>query len=241
MKIKKTTNYDMFHMMDANREVMKGQVRKIKSSILEKNLLEFNPIIVDKDNQVIDGQHRLTSAMELGLPVYYTQAEYVGIKDVRRLNSCQNNWKMVDWVQSWAKTITDYQFLYDFAKANMLPLSVSAQILTQFQAVGSSTSIKDGNFEIQDLQMSYKQMDNVILLMPFLSDVTRRDIAFNRAMFSLTHEQNVDWDRMIEKARLSAVKRENKQFILKLSNTSQYLRFFEDLYNFKTKKRTRLF
>lgn len=69
--MKETKDYNIFKKHPNNREIFHANLEKIKRSIQIKNLLEYRPIIVDKKMQVIDGQHRLEAARQLGVPIYY--------------------------------------------------------------------------------------------------------------------------------------------------------------------------
>ena len=71
MKIYSTTCYSRFSFLDNNRIVKRSHVDKLKKSIKEIDLTKCNPIKVDVNLRIIDGQHRYQACMELGLPIYY--------------------------------------------------------------------------------------------------------------------------------------------------------------------------
>jgi len=239
--MKKTKNYGMFTMVDTNREVSRGFVKRLKSSILEKNMLSFNPIIVDKNMVVIDGQHRLEAAKQLGVDIYYNVADFVGIREIRRLNTAQNSWTLLDFVQSYAKTSEDYQYLLDFAEANQLPTLVAAQILTNFKGSnGKTKNIKQGEFKLGDLKQVEKFMEAVSKLEPFLSEITRRDRGLNVSI-NILDKKKVNWTTMQSKANTIAQYKEDREIITKQVNQVNYLRMFEDIYNHNSKKPVRLF
>lgn len=70
-EIKKSYNYDQFKKIAWNRSLDKSNLAKL----IEENRKDFKlhnfPIIVTEDMKVVDGQHRLQVAKELGSPVYY--------------------------------------------------------------------------------------------------------------------------------------------------------------------------
>jgi hypothetical protein len=66
-----TSDYALFHLLPENRAVYVNHVRKLVAVITQSNLLHIKPLDVMADLGVIDGQHRLAAARELGLPVYY--------------------------------------------------------------------------------------------------------------------------------------------------------------------------
>ena len=238
--MKKTKDYEMFTLVDTNRDILVRHVTEIMDSIQKKNLLEHNPIIVDRNMVVIDGQHRLEAAKQLDVEIYYTVAEQVGIREIRKLNSSQKRWTLTNYVKSFAKTIDDYQFLWDFSKAHSLPLSVGALILSNFTETGRSKSVRDGEFRIGNMEQVNEVMTAIDKLKPFISDVARRDKVFNFTIEVLSRKK-VDWDKMSRKANTVATAQDEQILITKQSTQKNYLRMFEDIYNYKAQIIQRLF
>lgn len=93
-----TTDYDMFKFIMSNRDTDRTHVKKLAKAIREKNLLHLNPIIVNENYEVIDGQHRLEAAKMLGLPIYYNIDSDVTQEDISGMNSNKKNWTVMDYV-----------------------------------------------------------------------------------------------------------------------------------------------
>src|SRR5690348_13876868 len=116
-QILKTSNYAMFKLADTNRKVKKSHVELLKKAIRKKNLLHLNPIIVDQDSNVIDGQHRLTAARELKLPIFYMIDNEINDSDIASLNSNKSNWQPLDYINYYArKGNNNYKQLSAFIK-----------------------------------------------------------------------------------------------------------------------------
>ncbi len=98
MNTQSTTEYHIFKKTPHNREIDRSNLEKIKFSIKTRNLLEYRPIIVNADMEVIDGQHRLRAAEILGLPIYYTIQNDSKIEDIYLLNENQKKWKITDYL-----------------------------------------------------------------------------------------------------------------------------------------------
>lgn len=109
----KTTDYDMFSFNEANRPLIKQHVDKLKKAIQERSLLEINPIIVNKQLQVMDGQHRLEAAKQLGVEVFYIITEEDDVMQTLNINS--RKWSTKDFLRYHAtkKTNNDYVFLWE--------------------------------------------------------------------------------------------------------------------------------
>lgn len=103
--IRKTTDYKIFKKLHFQRAVNKEHTFKLENSIKESNLLAVNPIIVDKEMYVIDGQHRLAACKNLKTPVYYVQLDI----DANEQPDCivniniQEKWKLYNYVNFWAE------------------------------------------------------------------------------------------------------------------------------------------
>lgn len=97
-EVKSTTDYKIFGQITSNREVDKKHVKKLIKNISENNLLHLNPIIVNGNMEVIDGQHRLEAAQILGVPVFYFMDENVDKTHISKLNSVKKDWKPIDYI-----------------------------------------------------------------------------------------------------------------------------------------------
>lgn len=122
--IQKTTNYDLFKKIEGNRELNPNHLAKLALSIAKKNLLEYAPIMVNEDMEVIDGQHRLEVARSQKLPIYYTVVPRAGLDDVIELNTTLRNWRLNDFVDSMiVKGNKNMAFLRNFCDDYNLALT----------------------------------------------------------------------------------------------------------------------
>lgn len=107
-----TTDYSAFKRLKGNRKVSKARIRKIMESIADGYVL--NPIVVNENKEIIDGQGRLEAERELGLPVHYVIVEGAGLDDCVRMNISGTNWTTEDYVNSYAEQgIWEYVQLLD--------------------------------------------------------------------------------------------------------------------------------
>ncbi len=96
-----TTDYDQFHLLPENRVVDPVHVRKLAGQIKEQNLLRIKPLDVTADLGVIDGQHRLAAARELGVPIFYKIGAQLNESAITALNVGQKNWAATDYLHYW--------------------------------------------------------------------------------------------------------------------------------------------
>ena len=69
--MKKTKDYSQFKYLPGNRDLVLNHVDRLVKSISKNNLLKNNPIMINKQGYILDGQHRLQAAEELGVDIYY--------------------------------------------------------------------------------------------------------------------------------------------------------------------------
>ncbi len=96
--ILETKEYEKFKYIEGNRNIESKHVNELIKSISEKNLLSIRPIIVDKDFNILDGQHRLEAAKSLNLPIFYIQIQSDLHSEMVRLNQNNKNWKIKDFL-----------------------------------------------------------------------------------------------------------------------------------------------
>jgi len=114
--IYKTDDLSKFTFKPENRDIEPDNLNKIRASLRIRNLLELKPLLVNEKMQVIDGQHRLVAARELGLPVWYTIQKEENPEDIFLLQT-QKTWSRVDYLKYYAhKGIEAAKLIYDDIK-----------------------------------------------------------------------------------------------------------------------------
>lgn len=100
-EIRTTRDYHLFKFMPGNRAI-KNRAENIKKSI-EKIGWISNPIIVNQDMEIIDGQSRFVALQELNMPVEYQIIPHLDVDDCRTLNKFNTQWKTNDYMESYAE------------------------------------------------------------------------------------------------------------------------------------------
>ena len=94
-----TKNYAKFKIIEGNRPI--DHAKKIIESISEIGML-WQPILVNEKFEIIDGQGRFLAMKTLGIPVIYIIQNGLNTKHVRYLNKNATNWKINDYIHSYA-------------------------------------------------------------------------------------------------------------------------------------------
>ena len=94
-----TEDYGRFEFNELNRSVDAAHVRKLKKNIKDIGLVQ--PITVDSEGNIIDGQHRFHACRELGIPVRYIIQDSMKMEDVVALNNMSKPWSTMDKVRGF--------------------------------------------------------------------------------------------------------------------------------------------
>lgn len=101
-EIQVTEDYSSLRFHPANRKVRESSIRGMVRNMERKFLLASFPIVVNKQNEIMDGQTRFKAAQRLGKPIFYIVDPRITIEDVAEINKGVN-WKGVDHIYSNAK------------------------------------------------------------------------------------------------------------------------------------------
>lgn len=228
--IQSTTNYSQFNFFDENRGIDPANYKNLRESIEEVNLLHLKPIVVDQDMYVIDGQHRLQVAADLGVPIYYVQGEIADIHAVINLNANMRPWKLKDYLQYFCKKgKQDYIELREFQTTHDLNITDAINLLG-FGGTSAWQSalqkFKRGNFEIRTREVAEDFIDKIEQLSKFYDFAKTR--SFIRAFMKLYKSDKFDFERLYNKATYASRK------VQRSPNADMYLRQLDELYNFNT-------
>lgn len=236
--MKKTKNYNLFSYMNGNRSVHAGHVSKLVESISKKNLLKYNPIMVDKNMMVIDGQHRLEAAKELGLYVYYNTVD-AGLLDVISLNTNAKNWSMSDYVESHIEMGNrEYIELKVFKEKWDIGYVVAATLLMGENVEDGGKKarvVKGGLFEVRDRQNANDTMLWVSSFVDYADAVIMRNRSFINAVNYLKDSGLITLSGLKRKISVAGT------MLVRQNSKADYLRQIEYIINYKSRKKIRLY
>lgn len=140
----KTKEYNKFKSLKGNRELKNANLKKIKESIEKHGVIPGRPILVNKNMEIIDGQHRFSVMKDLELEIEYEILDGDAITKAIVLNANQSQWNIGDYVHSYANQGIDcYRKLARFEEKYKLGISNSIDIFARTSGAASKT-IRDG-------------------------------------------------------------------------------------------------
>lgn len=183
-KIFRTSNYKKFKTLLGNRDVPKSKTARLVKSIRANGYI-FNPISVNENFEIIDGQGRFSALKELGFPIDYYVVPNANIKECIVLNLNTQNWTHYDYIKSFAEQGNiNYQRLLCLLKIyNSERLVVFINSLYS-DCPADYSSIVNGDVIISET--AYDKINNCLEFIknldPVLKNVKGRKIAFEKSI-----------------------------------------------------------
>jgi hypothetical protein len=118
MLVYRTNDLNQFKVLDGNRPVNPAHVKRLVDSIKSNGYL-LNPIIVNKHNEIIDGQHRLQAVKECSSHIWVLIDPEAKLKDAVVYNANSSDWSTKDYLNSYCDLgFENYIILRNFYNAN---------------------------------------------------------------------------------------------------------------------------
>jgi hypothetical protein len=239
MHVQQTLDYTMFKFIDLNREIDPKHVAAIKKVTSVKDLGIDNPIMIDKDGNVLDGQHTLTARKELGLPIYYFVAQKTTIEDIAMLNTFRKKWKATDHLHKNVMAHHDQykRFQEFFVEHQFKTLTAAQSILTRGGATCHNKDFSAGTLTVpEDMTQVNEFIAKLKAVAPYVAVDSWHDRKLVRALVYLDTKMKkekktkgqmnkIDFDHLITRLAARPAKIEPQ-------SPSEILRAFELAYNF---------
>jgi hypothetical protein len=236
--IRQTDDYSMFKMLNANRDISDNHVNDLAVSL--KKYGQINPIIVNENKEVIEGQHRLNACKLLKLPITYITVKNLNIEHVRVINNKQKGWKYRDYLKSFSHKShpnhQTYSKINNFFEEFNLPLSVCLILLSiednKVKGDCHRTFIS-GNFVINDESKARKFAQQLLKIKSFAPDL----VQIKKFCIGFARIQN------LENFKVETAYEQIQKYRSKLEgcmNQEDWIEGLVDAYNFKLSKSNRI-
>ena len=218
-------DYDMFKLHSQNRVISKARVQKLKSEIQRKNLLDLFPVLVDRDNYILDGQHRFEACKQLGIEVAYKTTNRITIRDVSFINSVSAAWKGIDYIKYHAKNNDDYKLLLDIMQETGIKDYRNLTYICGHELSGMNTDFKYGHWQPTNTVIDRNRILNAVEDIKVLGF---KEITMQRPLnvfLRLWHHDIIFRDRLMSQIR------KYPEMLKKKLTKSEYQEMFVDIYN----------
>lgn len=149
--INETTDYSIFKKLKSNRDVTKKRFNNVKESIDKVGWLS-QPVLVNENMEVIDGQARLEVLKSMNLPVEYIIQPGIGINECIHMNTGTKVWTLAEMIKTKAENqISDWDKFYKL----MVEFEVSPSVVAIALHNKSLKTISKNNYEISITDEQY--------------------------------------------------------------------------------------
>lgn len=232
IQVHQTKDYDLFKSVDGNRQINDLHKKRLKKSMEEKYLI--NPIIVNENHEIIDGQHRFESAKELGLPVNYLQIKGYGLPEVHRLNQNSKNWSSEDYLYGYVDMgyksyirFNEFYNEYDFPFSTALSIAVGYVVNAYEQ-----DQFKNGIWEFKDPDEAEQRANKITALRAYTP--LYKGANFVYALLTLFKKPEFEYSQFVQKLSYQ------QALLVPCTTVSQYITLIEEIYNFKSRNKVNL-
>jgi len=249
-RVFKTNDLTGFKTIKGNRPPNPQHVKRLAISIQENGLLQ-NPIIVNEDMEVVDGQHRLMAARKAESSIYFIIVEGYHLQQVQVLNLNQKNWTKKDFMNGYADMgVAAYVKLRDFVNKNndlnmtdciaicANNLSSSSSSINQKYRKGSDRVFniveifEEGTWLGGDFDLAQRNADKIYMVKPYYNGYNRS--TFVQALLGMFRIDEFDFTQFIKKLSIQGGK------LIDCTSVTQYRLLIEEIYNYKSRDKVNL-
>lgn len=232
--IYETKNYDKFVIYNWNRDISKSTLNKIHKSVIE-NGWRIEPIIVNEELGIIDGQHRFTYAREHDLPVYYITIKGLTKDDCQMMNAIRTNWQQTDYIKFYAiQGNSNYSnlMILDSTYTEFNLGIILYAVRNKIAGGGSTKAILDGNFICtnEDFSNAVEVLDYLSNINYYIKQIKGRKTQLCQALIFCYRLGKTDTERLARKVV------ENCNTINPPVDMETALQELERIYNYKLQK-----
>lgn len=237
--IYETSNYEMFKKMEGNRDVKK--INKLKSSMKKHGFLTI-PVVINKNNEIGDGQHRESAGESLGLPIKFCVEPEFQLDETIDVNCCQRTWSQDEKVGSMAaKGNENFQRVDELRKTFAKPLNVIYAAMGK-GITGGSVSGKINSKTLICTEEEYEEAAKMLAWIRTFDDLIRQYRVtgskpnFYFSIMFARRCKEIDTSLLSERIR-------NHFHIYGtyFGNTEEIVRKTEEIYNYKVPTKNRVY
>lgn len=148
-QVEQTKEYDRFKLLTGNRPINRSHLRKLKGSIEKNNHLNLHPIIVNQHMEIIDGQHRLQCARELGVDIFFIKSDTINDEHLIECNVNQKSFECENYIDYFAikDKKPEYIQLRDMMKSSGLKPKALLTLILGVVSTSLLEFMKTGKFK----------------------------------------------------------------------------------------------
>ena len=238
-EVYKTSDLSIFKLIDGNRVPNLQHIKRLSDSIRLYGM-KCNPILVNEQMQVIDGQHRLMACKDADSFIYYIIVNGYSLNEVHTLNLNQKNWTKKDFMEGYANMgVESYFKLKKFSQLNddfTLPVCIAFCNNTtdsSHNRLGGDLEVfEDGSWKGKDFNLAQEWANKIRMIKPYYKNYNNS--SFVATMITLINNNKFDFDEFMHKLRIQPTA------LVDCTNRSQYKTLIESIYNYRSRNKVNL-
>lgn len=250
LRVNMTKDLSIFKFLKGNRPPNPQHIKRLVKSIQTYGML-CNPILVNENHEIIDGQHRYLAAKEARSGIYYIIVKGYALSQVHTLNMNQKNWTKTEFLHGYGNMgIEDYIILRDFWNEHKwLKLGDAISLcssttgpawLTSKNRVYKSGKVEkktnnflEGTWKVRDLEKARLNAMKLKSIEPYFKDGYNQS-TFVGTMLSLFNNENYNHEHFLKKLKIQPTA------LVKQATREQYKLLIESIYNYKSRNKVSL-
>jgi hypothetical protein len=229
-QIYQTRDYGFFKITDKNRIIIPSHVKRLSHSMKNNGWVRGSYVVVDKNGNVIDGQHRVLAAQDSKVPITYVIENRISVDNIRLLNTNSKNWNIIDHLEYHVKQGNMNYVLLDRFMKNFPTLKPTecTMLVKNNNSSAERGEFESGNFVVRDMKVAYDWGHKIMSLKPYFDKGYNKSI-FVRAMVKVLQKPVFNFNEFLHKVQL------RPKSIFMCGTVDQYVEMIEDIYNYKRK------
>lgn len=226
-KVYRTKDYSIFKFHKENRTIKTPKVNYLKGRMMKNGWAKGSHLTVNHKYEIIDGQHRLLAAMEVGVPVDYVMYRNANGNDIRELNMGGDPWRIMEHLDFGIKQGNQNYILLDRFMKNFPHIRpTDCTMLTKNStSYARRREFEEGEFKVKDMKIAYEWGHNIMSLKPYFDGYKLS--LFVRSMITVLQHPEFKFDEFLHRVKT------RRSMIYKCGTLDQYLEMIEKIYNFR--------
>jgi hypothetical protein len=230
-----TKDYSKFKFRGDNRIVKESHVKGLIENMKTRGWEPGSYVVINEKGEVIDGQHRVKAAIQVGIPIHYTIEKKAGFETIRNLNRNQKNWAITDHIHGFVEENNPHyiklnNFIKEYPELKVTECMMLCK--NSFSSVHRN-DFESGNFTTRDMNKAREWANNIMSLKPYFKGYNRS--IFVRALVKVfSKKQEFNFTKFLHKVQL------RPNMIVMCGTVEQYIGMIEEIYNFGNREKINL-
>lgn len=153
-------DYSKFIYMKENRPIKEPRIDRLVG-LLNQPRGQLNPVIINENWEIIEGQHRVKACQRLGVPVMCVMSRGAKIDDCIVMNNTGDKWSFDDYLHSHSQPTRpnhqEYVKIKKFLEEYQLNTTLVTWLLSGNSVDYGKSAFKQGTFKVKSLTYAEQQ------------------------------------------------------------------------------------